>query len=76
MRRCHGYQRRDAVPGDAERGLIGEVAGAIVLAAVSRGEGPTVSDDGTAMEQDRRRDSPSRVSSRHSWPPSSTSPGG
>jgi hypothetical protein len=66
-----GISGWDAVPGDAQRGFIGELARAIALAAVPA-DGPTVSDDGTAMEQHRRRDPSSRVSARHSRPPRST----
>jgi hypothetical protein len=50
-----GISGWDAVPGDAERGLVGELARAILLAAVFRRDRSTVSEDGAAMEQDRRR---------------------
>jgi hypothetical protein len=62
-----GMSGRDVVSGDAEHRLTG----AIALVAVPA-EWPTVSDDGAAMEQHRRRDPTSRVPSWHSLPPRST----
>ena len=50
-----GISGWDAVPGNAERGLVGELARAILLAAVSDGIGRPCSEDVAAMEQDRRR---------------------
>jgi hypothetical protein len=50
-----GISGWDAIPGDVERGLIGEFARAIAWRLFRR-DGPTVSDDGAAVEQYRRRD--------------------
>lgn len=71
-----GISGWDAVPGNAERGLVGELARAILLAAVSDGIGRPCLRTSQPWSRTAGVTPSSRVSSRHSWPPNSTRPEG